>query len=197
LKCVSKEDSKLNLRAEQPSRDVNESRHVMPDENVNLYIQIFDETNPVIDGEQPLFRAAEFGGTMPQVGDLIAMPRTQPDFNSDPRQNPRMRRVVERFFWPTTDSNIPVRICLLVRERDARSSSRKRIAKLTASSTAVKTTFENDVSFLIQQVFTCLKIAKECTNNDTAAALHRLADRAVALGADPDTIPRGTVRSGA
>jgi len=53
-----------------------------------------------------------------------------------------------------------------------------------------------DISFLVQQIHTCLNLAKESSDVETAAALRKLAgvfaDRAIALGADPKTIPRGS-----
>ncbi len=49
---------------------------------------------------------------------------------------------------------------------------------------------------MVQQIHTCLNLAKESSDVETAAALRKLAgvfaDRAIALGADPKTIPRGS-----
>ena len=86
-----------------------------------------------------------------------------------------------------------MRVGLLVRERDAQKSPRKRTVKNAASVAPANTA--KDIPFIVQQIYTCLNLAKECNDVDIAASLRKLAgafaDRAIALGADPETIPRG------
>jgi hypothetical protein len=163
----------------------------MPKKEEEIRIHIFEKADRLPNDEQSTFEPTDFGGTIPQVGDLIAIPTLQA-FSRDPRENPRMRRVVERYFWPRIDPKIPARIILLVREQRSRKFSGKRTVTDTTS-------IPSDIPFIVQQIFTCLNLAKECGDADVAASLRKLAgafsDRAIALGADPETIPRGTSKS--
>jgi hypothetical protein len=165
--------------------------------STQFHIQILDEEGLFHDDNGPIFTPADFGGIVPQVGDLIAIPVEQ-DLHRDPRENPRMRTVVERYFWPMNDPGISVRICLLVRERGVRKGSSRRPRAKPGS--GVRSRIDAaDIPFIIQQIYKCLGLAKEATDPDIADSLRKLAtvfaDRAIALGADPDTIPRDTETS--
>lgn len=155
-------------------------------------IQIFDETDLRVSDKHPTFGPIDFGGAIPQVGDLIAIPAVPRESGRDPR----MRRVMERYFWPSIDGK-PVRVGLLVGERRARNPSRKKTVINTESVSPPSA--KTDISFIVQQIYTCLNLAKECPDAEMAVALRNLAeafaDRAIVLGADPNTIPRGTSRS--
>jgi hypothetical protein len=171
---------------------------VMTSKEEPIHIMIFDESDLLTDETNPGFRTTDFGGIIPQVGDLIALPTVPQDSDSDLHENQRMREVIERYFWPSIDPKIPMRVGLLVRERRARKSPRR--SAVTNTKTVTRAGTSPDVPFIIQQIYTCLQAAKECDDAEIEAALRKLAeafaDRAIALGADPKTIPRGTQTSG-
>ena len=158
----------------------------------DLHIIILDESELLVDLRRTTFRPANFGGTIPQEGDLIAGPSGSEEFDHELPENQRMREVVERYFWPSIDPKVPTRVCLLVRERGPRKSPKKRA--VTNTKAIAKASTASDIPFIIQQIYTCLKAAKECRDTEVADALQRLADafadRAISLGADPKTIPR-------
>jgi hypothetical protein len=136
----------------------------------------------------------DFGGALPQIGDLIALPAALEEVD---RGSQRMRAVVERHFWPSLDPRVPVRISLLVRERRGRRISAE--GAVVPARRDRRGSQASDIPFIIQQIYTCLNAARESADREVAAALHRVAeafaDRAIALGADPATIPRATLQS--
>src|ERR1700691_6098221 len=83
-------------------------------------IVVFEDTDLLVDEKRPSFSTLDFGGTIPHAGDLIALPAAQ--FVDGPIENPRIREVIERYFWPSSDLRNPTRIGLLVRERRPRKS---------------------------------------------------------------------------
>lgn len=160
--------------------------------DANLHIVIFEESDLVVDERRPTFSPTDFGGTIPQVGDLIALPAGPQESDRDLAENHRIREVIERYFWPSGDPQIPTRVGLVVRERSSRKSLQRRA--VTTTRAVARASTAADIPFIIQQIQTCLRAAKECNDPEMAAALMRLAeafaDRAIALGADPKTIPR-------
>jgi hypothetical protein len=162
----------------------------------DLHIHVFDESIAVPDRVRPPLRLVDFGGALPQIGDLIALPVSE----EVDRGSQRMRAVVERHFWPSIDPRVPARISLLVRERRGRKISAEGAAVPAARARRARRGSQaSDIPFIIQQIYTCLNAAKESADREVAAALHRVAeafaDRAIALGADPATIPRATLQS--
>jgi hypothetical protein len=157
-----------------------------------VQIQLFYDSNLLTENSGSIFTVVDFGGVIPQPGDLIAVPREQGS-DRDHANSPRMHVVVERYFWPRDDPALPVRVSLLLRERRAhRASSRRKPAAPRVASTPPAVS--QDIPFIIQQIYLCLRLARETHDTEIAVALRQLAkifvQQAVDRGADPDTLPK-------
>lgn len=157
-------------------------------------IVIFDDEDLLVGEKRPLFSAIDFGGVIPHAGDLIALPAIE--LGDETADHLRLREVVERYFWPSSDFKTPTRVGLLVRERRPRKPQGRKAVANTRN--VAKASTASDIPFIIQQIYTCLRTAKSSKDEAITAALLRLADafadRAISLGADPATIPRGSQR---
>jgi hypothetical protein len=89
---------------------------------------------------------------------------------------------------------LPARISLLVRERQARRASARRKRAAVPDAATARAARAQDVPFIIQQIYLCLRLARETHDAEIAGALRQLAkifvQQAVERGADPGTLPK-------
>lgn len=160
-----------------------------------IQIQIVDEAETRPGGAPPTFSLGSFGGIVPQRGDLIALPLgpTSPDNREPTSSSAGVRRVIERYFWPVNGDRLEtVRISLLVQPLQAASPEDRQEPPVAIEETVLRTT-RADIPFIIQQIYSCLHLARDCGDSELAAALRKVAvayaNKAISLGADPKTLP--------